>query len=72
MVSATLVLITSSKKTMIESGSHCVICLPTMNNGNVYGGGDFELGVFFLQEILVNHLGRKLKIPRQEVELNHV
>jgi 6-phospho-3-hexuloisomerase len=72
MVSASLVLVTSSKKTMIESGANCVICLPTMNNGNVYGGGDFELGAFFLQEVLVNHLGRKLKIPRQEVELNHV
>jgi hypothetical protein len=30
------------------------------------------MGAFFLQEILVNHLGRKLKIPRLEVELNHV
>jgi 6-phospho-3-hexuloisomerase len=72
MVSACLVLVTSSKKSMIESGANSIICLPTMNNGNVYGGGDFELGAFFLQEVLVNHLGRKLKIPRQEIELNHV
>ncbi len=72
MVSASLVLVTASKKTMIESGANCVICLPTMNNGNVYGGGDFELGAFFLQEVLVIHIGRKFKIPRLEVELNHV
>jgi 6-phospho-3-hexuloisomerase len=71
-VSACLVVVTATKKSMLTSGSDIFLVLPTLNNGTVYGGGDFELSAFFFQEILVNHLGRKLKIPRQEVELNHV
>lgn len=71
-VSASIVLITASQNSVLGAQSDLVLVLPLMQDSTVYGGGDFELGAFFLQEILVTHIGKRFGIPREEVERNHV
>jgi 6-phospho-3-hexuloisomerase len=70
--SASLVLITAAQKPAPGVRSDLVIMVPAMQGPTVYGGGDFELGAFFLQEVLVTHMGNVLGIPEEEVGKNHV
>ena len=69
---ALLVLITASDKPDLGVQPDLVLKLPSLPDGMTYGGGDFELAAFFLQEVLVTHMGRVAEIPGDEVELNHV
>jgi D-arabinose 5-phosphate isomerase GutQ len=70
--SAHLILITAAKKSTISDKSDLVIVLPKIHDMRVFGGGDFELGAFFLQEILVAYIGKMSGIPIDEIEKNHV
>jgi 6-phospho-3-hexuloisomerase len=38
----------------------------------VYGGGDFELGAYLLQEALATGIGYRLDVPPESVAENHV
>ncbi|MCX6690753.1 MAG: SIS domain-containing protein [Methanoregula sp.] len=71
-VSASLVLITANQYPALGARSDLVLILPAMQDLTGYGGGDFELGAFFLQEVLVTHLGKMLEIPDEEIGKNHV
>jgi hypothetical protein len=46
--------------------------LPRLDEPFVYGGGDFELAAWYLQEVLVSLLGTRLMIPQNEVDRNHI
>ncbi|WP_321508192.1 SIS domain-containing protein [uncultured Methanoregula sp.] len=70
--SACLVLITATETLPPGLAPDLIILLPKIPNVPVYGGGDFELGAYFLQEVLVIHIGTMLGIPVNEVGKNHV
>jgi D-arabinose 5-phosphate isomerase GutQ len=67
-----LVLITADPASSIARLSDLVFVLPRMKEGMVYGGGDFELGAYLLQEIIVTEYGRRRKIPGDVVGRHHV
>jgi 6-phospho-3-hexuloisomerase len=69
---ALVVLITASEKPSLGAWSDLVLKLSSLPDGMSYGGGDFELAAFFLQEVLVTHMGRIFGIPCDEVGINHV
>ncbi len=67
-----LVLVTANPESSMANLSELVFVLPTMETGSVYGGGDFELGSFLFQEVVVNEYGRRRNIPLEVVGLHHV
>ncbi len=67
-----LVLVTGSGASPIAKLSELVFVLPRTAEGTVYGGGDFELGAYLFQEILVTEYGRRRKIPGEVVGRHHV
>jgi 6-phospho-3-hexuloisomerase len=69
---ALLVLVTASEKPSPGARLDLLLKLPSLPDGMSYGGGDFELAAFFLQEVLVTHMGRVFEIPGEEVGINHV
>ncbi len=65
----------------VTEGSHGAACtakgdlvvsLPPMESSAVYGGGDFELAAFFLQEVLTARIGARLGIDHGDVARFHV
>jgi hypothetical protein len=61
----------------IARAGEIVIGLPSMDSNLlspalVFGGGDFELGEYFFQEILVTRAGHRFGIPASDTDLFHV
>ncbi|MFA4876452.1 MAG: SIS domain-containing protein [Methanoregula sp.] len=70
--SAFLALITAAENPALGPECEIVLTIPSLQDPRVYGGGDFELAAFFLQELLITHMGKIFDIPGEEVGLNHV
>lgn len=71
-IGATIALITAEKGSKIATLATMTILLPRLDEPFVYGGGDFELSAWYLQEVLVSLLGTRLMIPPDEVDMNHI
>lgn len=69
---AKIVLITASRNSRVGALARLKIILPLSGMPFVYGGGDFELAVFFFQEVLVTYLGESMCVPKECVWRNHV
>jgi 6-phospho-3-hexuloisomerase len=69
---ATVVLVTSQRNSRIGALAKEKIILPVLDKSFVYGGGDFELAAYLLQEIMVADIGTRYHIPKEEVEKYHV
>ncbi len=69
---AKIVLITASRNSRVGALARLKIIIPLSGKPFVYGGGDFELGVFFFQEVLVTYLGESMCVPKECVWRNHV
>lgn len=69
---ALIVLITAAEEPDLGARTDLVLKLPSLPERMTYGGGDFELAAFFLQEVLVTHMGRVFEIPGEEIGINHV
>ncbi len=67
-----IVLVTGDPASSIARLAELVFVLPKMADGTVYGGGDFELGAYLFQEVLVTEYGRRRKIPAEVVGRHHV
>jgi len=69
---ADIVLITQNQYSAIHEMSKIAIILPGMSQTFVYGGGDFELAAYFMQELLVTEYGVMNAIPKSDIEKYHV
>lgn len=69
---AAVALITAEKNSAAAKSARLTILLPRLDEPFVYGGGDFELGAWFFQEVLVATMGSRFRIPSAEVWRNHV
>ncbi len=67
-----LVLVTTDRASSIAHLSKLVFVLPRMREELFYGGGDFEIGAYLFQEILVTEYGRRRNIPGDVVGKHHV
>lgn len=61
----------------IARAGEIVVGLPSMDPdllspALVYGGGDFELGAYLFQEVLVTRIGLRFGIPVSDTDLFHV
>jgi D-arabinose 5-phosphate isomerase GutQ len=72
VVGADSILITQEKDSIIGNKVKTCLLLPKMSNDFVYGGGDFELAAYFLQELLVTEFGMRNRIPKSDVDKYHV
>jgi len=71
-LNATVVLVTSHRNVQIGGYAKEKIILPVLDEPFVYGGGDFELAAYLLQEIMVADIGMRYHIPKEEVDKYHV
>jgi len=71
-VGATIVLITAQRESQIGADAKETFVLPTLKETFVYGGGDFELAAYLLQEIIVAEIGTRYNIPKDMVDKYHV
>ena len=69
---ATIALVTAEKDSEMANLATLTIVAPRLDEAFVYGGGDFELASWYLQEVLVSLLGTCLKIPLGEVDRPHL
>ena len=71
-VGATVVLVSSVKGSSIGRLASLEIIIPPWENHELYGGGDFELASYFMQELIISAIGSEFHIPREVVDENHV
>lgn len=71
-LNATVVLVTSHRNVQIGGHAKEKIILPVLDQPFVYGGGDFELAAYLLQEIVVADIGMRNNIPKDAVDRYHV
>jgi len=64
--------VTSSSGSDLAEGALHSLILPPMEEGTVYGGGDFETAAWIFQEIFLTAYGRSHDIPDEKISLNHV
>ena len=65
-------LITAKTGSSLAGMASYIVYVPLIESGSVYGGGDFEVAVYLLQEIILNHIGAKYSIPYSDVTDNHI
>ncbi|MDD3092243.1 MAG: SIS domain-containing protein [Methanoregulaceae archaeon] len=71
-VDATVFLVTTRTDSSIGALAQEKIVLPVLDEPFVYGGGDFEVASYLLQEIVVAGIGTRFHIPKKEVDTYHV
>jgi len=71
-VNVPVFLVTTRTDSSIGALAQEKIILPVLDESFVYGGGDFELAAYLLQEIMVADIGTRYHIPKEEVDKYHV